>query len=377
MNMAQATTSTSDIPLVMKAAQQSNFGEIREVLTLSDDVRVPRKLSSQQILVRVHAASINHIDLKLLGGNLWPVTRFSFPHIPGIDVAGVVVDIGSDVKRFQIGNKVYGNLGINSCGYAEYVCGNESMFALKPTNLTMDEAAAVPVACEISYQVLFNKVSPPIGTETKIFICGGSSATGSFAIQLAKAVGAQVATTCSQRNFSLLKKLGYTITENKDEINNDPQKILVIDYNAKDFGQELKGENYDVVYDCVGGQQQWMSAQQILKIGGQFITIVGDDQNSVLSFKWIVTMGLSMINRKFWSIFSSAHHSYTYHGLSQTPEDLDDIRINFIEIGKVKPLIDTVYDWQKDGVEALYLLYEKIKSGKAQGKLILKIADEE
>ncbi|CAF5021795.1 unnamed protein product, partial [Rotaria sp. Silwood1] len=308
MNMAKATTSTNNIPLVMKAAQQSNFGEIRQVLTLSDDVIVPQKLSSHQILVRVHAASINHIDLKLLKGNLWPITRFSFPHIPGIDVAGVVVDIGSAVKRFKIGDKVYGNLGINGCGYAEYVCGKESMFALKPTNLTMEEAAAIPVACEISYQVLFNKVSPRIGTETKIFIFGGSSATGFFAIQLAKAVGAQVATTCSQRNFSLSKKTrfdhiqliiikyflftGYTITENKDEINNDPQKILVIDYNAKDFGQELQGQNYDVVYDCVGGQQQWISAQQILKIGGQFITIVGDDPNSVLSFKWIATMGL-------------------------------------------------------------------------------------
>ncbi|CAF3951916.1 unnamed protein product, partial [Rotaria sp. Silwood1] len=89
MNMAKATTSTSNIPLVMKAAQQSNFGEIRQVLTLSDDVTVPQKLSSQQVLVRVHAASINHIDLKLLKGNLWPITRFSFPHIPGIDVAGV------------------------------------------------------------------------------------------------------------------------------------------------------------------------------------------------------------------------------------------------------------------------------------------------
>ncbi|CAF5114933.1 unnamed protein product, partial [Rotaria sp. Silwood1] len=113
----------------------------------------------------------------------------------------------------------------------------------------MEEAAGVPVACETSYQALFNKASPRVGAGTKIFICGGSSATGFFAIQLAKAVGAQVATTCSQRNFS------YTLTENKDEINNDSEKILVIDYNVKDFCQKLNGENYDVVYDCVGGQQ--------------------------------------------------------------------------------------------------------------------------
>ncbi|CAF4064275.1 unnamed protein product, partial [Adineta steineri] len=170
----------------------------------------------------------------------------------------------------------------------------------------------------------------------------GSSATGLFAIQLAVSVGAKVATTCSQRNFSLLEKLGYKITQVQEEIINDDQRqLFVIDYNTKDFGEELRGKEYDVVFDCVGGEQQWISAQKILKQG----------------------------------VFSSEHHGYIMHFLSQTPEDLDDIRITYIETGKVKPIIDTVYDLQKDGVEALYSLYEKSKSGKAQGKLVLKIAD--
>jgi len=200
--------STISIPLVMKAAQQSDYGEARNVLTLRDNIPVPRKLSSTQILVRVNAASINPIDWKLLKGNLSFLSRYTFPHTPGSDVAGVVVDIGSSVTRFQIGDKVYGNVGIIGGTYAEYVRGNESMFALKPKNLSMEEAAGVPLACETSYQALFNKTSPPVGTGTKILICGGSSATGLFAIQLAKAVGAQVATTCSHRNFSFLEKLG-------------------------------------------------------------------------------------------------------------------------------------------------------------------------
>ena len=207
--MAEAKTNNeSGIPSVMKAAQQSRFGEIRDVLTLRDDVPVPRELSSKQVLVRVHAASINPVDWKTLNGNLSLVTRFSFPHIPGKDVAGVVVDVGSGVKRFQVGDKVYGNLGTSDGGYAEYARGDESSFALKPKNLTMEEAAAVPLACETSYQALFNKLSPPIGAGSKVLICGGSSATGLFAVQLAKAVGAYVTTTCSQRNFSLMEKLG-------------------------------------------------------------------------------------------------------------------------------------------------------------------------
>jgi len=170
---------------------------------------------------------------------------------------------------------------------------------------------------------------------------------------------------------------GYKIIQTKEEINNDQQQLFVIDYNAKDFGQELQGQNYDIVYDCVGGREQWKSAQQILKKGGQFITIVGDDPKSAASVKSIATMGSSLIGRKFSSVFSSNHHSYTGFFLKQTAEGLDDIRTNYIETGKVKSIIDTVYDWRKDGVEALYSLYEKSKSGKAQGKLILKISDEE
>ena len=136
-------------------------------------------------------------------------------------------------------------------------------------------------------------------------------------------------------------------------------------------------EEYDVVYDCVGGQQQWISAQRILKRGGQFITIVGDDAKSVVSIKSAANMAASLVSRKFWSVFDSAHHGYVFHFLQQTAEELDEMRINYLEPGKVKPLIDTVYDWRNEGVEALFSLYEKSRSGKAQGKLVLNIADEE
>jgi len=206
--MAEAKTITFSIPSVMKAAQQNSYGKARDVLTLRDDVPVPGKLSSKQILVRVNAASINPVDWKILNGNMALMSRLSFPHVPGFDVAGVVVDVGSGVKRLKPGDKVFGNIGLDGGSYAEYARGNESMFALKPKNLTMEEAAAVPGSCGTSYQALFTTASPPVGAGTKVFICGGSSATGLFAIQLAKAVGAQVATTSSQRNFSLLAKLG-------------------------------------------------------------------------------------------------------------------------------------------------------------------------
>ena len=365
------------IPPVMKAAQQSGFGNVREVLTLRDDVPVPRELSSGQVLVRVHAASINPVDWKTLNGNLSLVTRFSFPHVPGKDVAGVIVDKGSKVQRFQIGDHVYGNLGIADGSYAEYLRADQSVFSLKPKNLTMEEAAAIPLACETSYQALFSKISPPIGKDSKLLVCGGTTATGLFAVQLAKAVGASVTITSSQRNFRLLEQLGYNLIEDKSQLNpNDDKQLYVIDYTQKDFAIELKGEQFDVVYDCVGGQQQWISAQQILKPHGQFITIVGDDTKSILSAKAIVSTGSSIVNRKFWSVFGSAHHNYTLFLLQANSRILEEMTTKFIETDQVKPVIDTVFDWKKDGIEALYSMYEKSKSGKAQGKLILKIADE-
>jgi NADPH:quinone reductase-like Zn-dependent oxidoreductase len=137
------------------------------------------------------------------------------------------------------------------------------------------------------------------------------------------------------------------------------------------------GQDYDVVYDCVGGEKQWLAAQQILKRGGQFITIAGDDPELSLSVKSAATTGASLMARKFMSVFGSSRHSYIFHFLRQTYQELDDMRTKFLETGKVKPMIDTVFDWRKDGVEALHAMYEKSKSGKAQGKLILKIADEE
>ncbi|CAF1409891.1 unnamed protein product [Adineta steineri] len=375
--MESSRNNKSEIPSVMRAAQQTNFGNVRDVLTLSDNVPVPRELSSKEILVRVYAASINPSDWKILSGMVSIFLNYSWPHIPGSDVSGIIVDVGSAVNRLHIGDDVYGNVGIEGGAFAEYVRTDESSFAINPKNLTMVEAAAIPLACETSYQVLFHNISPSLKKGNKIFICGGSSACGLFAIQLAKSIGASVATTCASRNFQLIEKLGYQIIHNKSELINEQEQIFVIDYNEKDFGEELKDENYDIVYDCVGGIKQWISAQKTLKQYGQFITLVGDDPKPNISIKYFINLTASIINRKFWFYFSSVHHNYIWNSTRRSYHQLDDLRINYIETNKVKPVTDTIFDWTKDDVGALYLSYEKSKSGKAQGKLILKIIDEQ
>ncbi|UJR06805.1 hypothetical protein I4U23_011092 [Adineta vaga] len=366
----------SDFPTMMTAAQQSSYGEARNVITLRQDVPVHRELSCKQILVRTYAAAINPIDWKVLQGSLSFIKRFSFPHIPGTDVAGVVVAVGASVKRLHVGDKVYGNLGADGGSYAEYVCAKESLFALKPANLTMVQAAAIPLACLTSYQALFKTASPRVESQSKIMICGGSTATGLYAIQLAKAVGAHVATTCSQRNFDLLGQLGYKVIQADGNTTVDSERLLVIDYNNKDFGQELKGHNFDIVYDCVGGEQQEIAARQILKPGGQFITLVGNDPEMKVTLGYIASLGSTILSHKIQSIVDSTKPVYRFFALRESYEDLDELQTRFLETNKVKPIIDTVFDWRKDGVEALHGMYEKSKSGKAQGKLLLKIVDE-
>lgn len=378
--MAQSASTTDnqksfEIPSVMRAAQQSAFGEARDVLTIRDDVPVPRELSGKQVLVRICAAASNPIDWKVMNGKFGFLARLKFPHIPGKDCAGVVVAVAPEVTRFKVGDKVYGNLGFDDGCFAEYIRANETLFSLKPAPLSMEEAAAVPLTCETSYQALFTKFSPPVGAGTKLFICGGSAATGFFAIQMAKAVGAQVATTCSKRNFALLEKFGYKLVHNKSEFTNDPQQLLVVDYTEKDFGEVLEGENYDCVFDCVGGANQWPSAQRILKRNGQFITLIGDNPEADLNFKTLASVGSTIIGRKIWSMLSPSHHQYAMHASSPKFPSLDELS-KFIEAGQVKPLIDQVYDWRKNGVEDLIAMYDKSKGGKSQGKLVIKIADE-
>jgi NADPH:quinone reductase-like Zn-dependent oxidoreductase len=128
-------------------------------------------ISPSQILVRAYAPSINPIDWKLLQGNISLVKPFSFSHTPGYDVARIVVDIGSEVRRFQIDDKVFGSIGINGGTFVGYVCGEKSMFTLKPNNFSMLEAPAIADSCPISYQVLFQKPAPAMGSGSKVFVC--------------------------------------------------------------------------------------------------------------------------------------------------------------------------------------------------------------
>ena len=195
---------------------------------------VPRpQIRDDEVLVEVYSVGVNPIDIKLRKGEMKPLLTFKLPVIIGADLAGKVLEVGSRVTRFKKGDEVYTSLSTSKMGaFAEYVAVKEHDLSLKPTNLTFDEAASIAMVGLTGYQALHDvaKIKPG----QKVFVEAGSGGLGTFAIQLAKAMGAEVATTTSTENVEWVRKLGAD---------------HVINYQKQKFNEVIS--NYDVVFHSV------------------------------------------------------------------------------------------------------------------------------
>lgn len=236
----------------MKSMQLTGYGPSSSFI-LADAI-VP-SLEANEILVKVHAAGINPLDWKIRAGSLAEMLPFDFPLTLGCDIAGVVAKVGIDVKKFRIGDEVYGMQDLTKQGgYAQYVAINEQYVALKPTSLSFIEAASIPMVGLTSWQSLLNEAHLQSGE--RVLIHGGAGGVGSFAIQLAKSIGAYVATTGSKKHAQFLVELGAD---------------HVIDYEHEDFATVLN--DFDVVLDTIGGEVLYRS-YDVLKPGGRLISLV-------------------------------------------------------------------------------------------------------
>eukprot|EP01101_Sappina_pedata_P009327 TRINITY_DN5407_c0_g1_i1.p1 TRINITY_DN5407_c0_g1~~TRINITY_DN5407_c0_g1_i1.p1 ORF type:complete len:362 (-),score=105.09 TRINITY_DN5407_c0_g1_i1:27-1088(-) len=351
--MQNSGPSSSDIPSVMKAVVFSDFGQPESALSIPSDVPVPSP-SSSQVLVRVHAASINPIDYKVMGGILSIVSFLQkWPLITGFDFSGVVVQAGSSCKLLKIGDKVYGKTVFPKCGaLAEYVAIEENIVSIKPKNLTFAQAATVPLAGLTSYQALLH--SGKLKEGQKVLINGSSGGTGIFGVQIAKQVGATVYATCSERNRQLVEELGAD---------------RIIDYQKQDFGDELKDEGIDLVYDTVGGYDAWEKAQKILKPSGIFVTIAGDKQEKVgvVSISSLVS---KIVNRTFWGLVGSLP-TYKMVALSENKKDLEAMK-DMLESGSVKTVVEKVYPLDQS-VEA----FNRLMTSRVVGKLSIGVHNED
>ncbi len=281
------------------------------------------------VLIEIHAASINPVDWKVREGYLKEMLPHEFPLVLGYDAAGVVIKTGANVSKFKEGDEVYTRPDIMRNGtYAEYVAVAEDLVALKPENLSFEEAASIPLVGETSWQALVEFAGIKKGD--KVFVPAGAGGVGSFAIQLAKSFGATAASTASGKNIDLLKDLGA------DE---------AINYKEDDFETRLSG--YDIVFDTLGGDNLRKS-YEIMKEGGTVISIVEEPDEAFASEKGIKTGFLF---------------------LEPSGEQLGELTKR-IESGEIRPLTGETFPLSEEGLKAAHELSE---THHARGKIIIKV----
>jgi len=315
----------------MKAIVYTTYGS-PDVLQLHEVEKPTPK--DNQVLVKVHAASANPADwhlmraepflARLANGLLKPKnTRL------GADVAGRVEAVGRNVTQFQVGDQVFGCLPLNELGgFAEYVCAAEELLALKPANLTFEQAAAVPLAAFTALQGLRNKGQIQPGQ--KVLINGASGGVGTFAVQIAKSFGTEVTGVCSTRNLDMVRSIGAD---------------YVIDYTQADFTRN--GQQYDLIFDAVGNRS------------------VSDFKRALSPNGICAVAGFTNLSRLFQVMLLGGKKIGLMETAKANQKDLVFIQA-LLEAGKVVPVIDRCYPLREVADAIRYL-----EAGHAQGKVVI------
>ncbi|MGM1510825.1 NADP-dependent oxidoreductase [Bacillus cereus group sp. BceL212] len=331
----------------MKAMIIDRYGKVPMRMA---EVPTP-EINEYEVLAEIHAASINPIDFKIRDGKVKMLLKYEMPLILGNDFAGVITKVGSKVTRFKVGEEIYARPRKNKIGtFAEYIAIHEDDIALKPKNLSFEEAASIPLVGLTSYQALHDIMQLQKGQ--KILIHAGSGGVGTFAIQLAKIMGAIVTTTASEAGANLVTSLGA------DEI---------INYKTEKFEDILK--NYDAVFDTIGGATLEKSFN-IIKRGGNIVSVSGMPNarfGKEFGSGFFKTLLFSLASKKLTALEKKHNAQYSFLFMKPSGDQLRTIA-NYIEAGKIKPVIDRVFPFE-DAQKAM----EYSESGRAKGKIIVKI----
>jgi NADPH:quinone reductase-like Zn-dependent oxidoreductase len=313
---------------------------------------VPRPaLGSDEILVQVHAVGLNPIDNMIPKGTFKPVLKFKLPATIGSDVAGVVVEVGSDVTRFKAGDAIFASVfDLGRGTLADFVAVPERAAALKPSSLNFVQAASIPMVGLTSWQALKERADLKRGQ--KIFIPAGSGGIGAFAIQLAKFLGAKVGTTTSTGNVELVKSLGA------DEI---------VDYKRQEFETVLRG--YDVVLGTIRGDNIEKSLQ-ILKPKSVIVSLIGPldaafararRMNPLFQFVF------GLMSRKIMRLAKKRDVRYTFLFVRPDGGQLAEIGA-IIDAGGIRPVIDKIFAFDQAKEALAYL-----ETGRAKGKVVVQL----
>ena len=332
----------------MKAFIVDRYGK-REQLRAGD---VPEpKLRADEVLIQVHAAAVNLIDAKVRNGEFKLILPYRTPFVLGHDVAGVVLRVGPRVRQFKPGDDVYARPDDLRIGtFAEFVAVKEDSVAIKPRNLTMEEAASIPLVGLTAWQALVEMGRLQKGQ--KVFIQAGSGGVGTFAIQLAKYLGATVATTTSAGNVALVKSLGADV---------------VIDYKKDAFEEHLR--DYDVVLNSQDGKTLSKSLG-VLKPGGHLVSISGPpDPRFAEDIKapWLVRQVMRALSFGIRRQAQRLRLCYAFLFMKASGSQLRQIA-SLIESGAIRPVVDKVFPFDSTNEALAY-----VESGRAKGKVVIKV----
>lgn len=309
------------------------------------------EVREDDVLVQIHAASVNLLDSKLRSGEFKLLLPYRTPFVLGHDVAGVVVRVGARVTRFKPGDEVYARPSDHRIGtFAELIAVQENDLALKPKNLTMEEAASIPLVGLTAWQALVERGKLSAGQ--KVFIQAGSGGVGTFAIQLAKHLGATVATTTSTSNLDMVRRLGAEI---------------IIDYKKEDFESKLSG--YDLVLHSQDGKALDKSLR-VLRPGGRLISISGPpDPNFAkeTGAPWFVGLFAQLLSFNTRRKAKNLDTTFSFLFMKASGDQLRQIAA-LIEAGAVRPVLDKVFPFQSTNEALAY-----VEAGRTKGKVVIKI----
>ena len=310
------------------------------------------ELRDDDVMVRVRAAGVNLLDSKIRTGEFKLVLPYRLPLILGNDVAGVVARVGPRVRRFKPGDEVYARPHQDRIGtFAEFISMNEDDVAIKPKKLTMEEAASIPLVGLTAWQALIESAKLEKGQ--KVLIHAGSGGVGTFAIQLAKHVGATVATTTSTANVDLVKRLGADV---------------VVDYKKDEFEKVLR--DYDVVVNSLG-RETLEKSLRVLKPGGKLISISGPpdpDFATDIGSGWILRQLMGVLSFRIRRQARRHRVSYSFLFMKANGKQLREIT-SLIDAGSIRPVVDRIFPFEATNDALAY-----VETGRAKGKVVVKVS---
>jgi len=315
-----------------------------------EDVSIP-KIKDNEVLVEICASGLNLLDSKIKTGEFKLILPYKMPLILGHDLAGIVTEVGKNVKKYKVGDEVYSRPADFHIGtFAEYIAVREEDLTFKPKNLSMEEASSVPLVALTVWQALVEIGQVKKGQ--KVFIQAGSGGVGTIAIQLAKHLGATVATTASTKSFDFLKELGADV---------------LIDYKTQDFETILK--DYDLVLNSQDNKTLEKSLN-ILRAGGKIISISGPPTPEFakdINANWLVKTATRFLSFGIKKKAKKLGIDYTFLFMRADGKQLAEIT-KLIESGIIKPVLDKVFPFEETN-KAL----EYVESGRAKGKVVVKL----